>query len=188
LSNALERLGCTVGAAHGQINRRLDPDSADADRIVEQLALEVLAEHDAIQDSPSAFLFEAYDRAFPGSAFILTYRPVEDWLASYSRFFRDENNPLRRWMYGVSRFSGNEAVYREIYESQNARIRAYFAGRPEDFLEMDITAGDGWHKLVTFLGENRLPPFPHSKDSAQPSAKRLPLRRVVDGMIDRLRF
>jgi hypothetical protein len=31
-----------------------------------------------------------------------------------------------------------------------------------DFLELDLAKGQGWHELVTFLGPDMLPPFPHS--------------------------
>ena len=32
------------------------------------------------------------------------------------------------------------------------RVRAHFAGRPDDLLVMDITAGDGWEQVCPFLG------------------------------------
>ena len=95
----------------------------------------------------------------------MTTRDTEEWLESYRRFFPDQNNPLRRWMYGVERLSGNEARYRQVYEAQNAGIRAYFATRPNDLLVMDLSKGDGWIKLVTFLGEGALKPFPHANKS-----------------------
>jgi hypothetical protein len=41
-------------------------------------------------------------------------------------------------------------------------VRAYFAGRPDDLLEVCWEAGDGWKELASFLGQP-VPalPFPH---------------------------
>ncbi len=159
---ALDRLGYRVGKAHKEINKVLDPKAANASEVVKEVTLKCMDRYDALQDSPCPFMFEALDEAFPGSKFVLTYRPVESWLSSYSKFFGDENNPLREWMYGVPRFSGYEDTYREIYENQNNQIRSYFQHRPDDFLELDLAGGGGWYELVTFLGPEMLPSFPHA--------------------------
>lgn len=173
LAVALERLGYAVTNVNRAVDARIaagDDPQAAADAIaVAALARpggagydEGLSGHDALQDSPGPFVVEALDRAYPGSKFILTHRPFEKWIASYARFFPDENNALRAWMYGVPRLSGHEDAYRAVYEGRNAAIRARFAGRPGDFLEMDLSAGAGWHDLVAFLGPDLLPRFPHA--------------------------
>lgn len=182
---ALQNLGYRVGAAHVKLNEVLDPHAADADEVVKAITLQCMHEHDALQDSPCPFMFEALDKAFPGSKFILTYRPVESWLISYAKFFQDENNPLREWMYGVPRFSGYEDTYKDIYETQNSQIRSYFKHRPEDFLELNLAEGQGWHELVAFLGPEMLPPFPHvnanttGKGRQSVNSMRLKLRRAA---------
>lgn len=185
LTVALENLGYRVGAAHKKINKVLDPHAADADAVVKAVTVQCMDELDALQDSPCPFMFEDLDKAFPSSKFILTYRPVESWLSSYARYFPDENNPLREWMYGVPRFSGHEDTYREIYESQNSQIRRYFQNRPKDFLELNLAEGQGWYELVAFLGPEMLPPFPHANANATGRGRRsvysmgLKLRRVA---------
>jgi len=162
LSKALQALGFTVGDAIGVLNQTVDWNAQDPRAEIVTKVLSVVAGVDAIQDSPCAFLYRELDAAHPGAKFILTTRDTEDWLASYRRYFPDHNNPLRRWMYGVARLSGNEARYREVYEAQTAEIIKYFAGRPDDLLVMDLGRGDGWLKLVAFLGEGVLKPFPHA--------------------------
>lgn len=162
VAEALSRLGYSVTNVNREVDAALAADAGDPQATADRIAVEGLRDIQVIQDSPSAFVYEALDRAYPGSKFILTTRPVDRWLTSYGKFFPDENNALRKWMYGVDRFSGNEDRYREIYETRNAAIRAYFADRPGDFLEMDLSAGAGWHDLVTFLGPERLPRFPHA--------------------------
>lgn len=162
LSKALQGLGFSVGDAVGVLNQTVDWQVADPRPEIMEKVLRVVEGVDAIQDSPCAFLFRELDATYPNAKFILTMRETEAWLASYRGFFPDQNNPLRRWMYGVARFSGNEARYRKVYEAQNAEIIAYFAGRADDLLVMDLSKGDGWLKLVTFLGDGALKPFPHA--------------------------
>lgn len=47
---------------------------------------------------------------------------------------------------------GHEARCIEVYEAHNAAVRAYFADRPDDLLEMNLAQGDGSEKLCRFLG------------------------------------
>ena len=162
---ALGRLGYDVGEAWSVINkalRKMDPDDPQVDEVVTRLAVKQLKRHDAIQDSPCPFVFEAFDRAFPGSKFILTTRPVEAWLESVRDYFPDRASPLRRWMYGAETLRGAEDRLAEVYLRQNQRIRDYFADRPADLLELDLGQGGGWYELVEFLGPDMLPPFPKS--------------------------
>lgn len=161
LGFALERLGYSVANVNKEVNRQIEAGSTDPQEAADQVAIDALKTHHAIQDSPSAFVYKALDVAYPGSKFILTSRPFDQWYASCHKFFPDENNGLRRWMYGVDRIGSNEARYREVYESQMAAIRSYFADRPQDFMEMELSGKVGWYELVNFLGPEFLLPFPH---------------------------
>lgn len=161
LARALRALGYTVCDAIKPLLAEVNWLADGVDEAVRDKVLEIVADYDAIQDSPCAFLVEAFDEAHPGSKFILTTRDVDSWLESYRKFFPDLNNDLRGWMYGVERLSGNEARYRQIYREKTAEIIRYFADRPEDFLILDLAKGDGWLELVTFLGKDFLKPFPH---------------------------
>ncbi|NOR62317.1 MAG: hypothetical protein GQ535_07490 [Rhodobacteraceae bacterium] len=162
LAKALQGLGFTVGDAIRVLNREVNWRALDPRPEIVEKVLAVVENVDAIQDSPCAFVFRELDAAHPGAKFILTLRDTETWLESYRRFFPDQNNPLRRWMFGVDGLSGNEAKYREVYNTQNASIIDYFADRPDDLLVMKLENGDGWLKLVNFLGEGALKPFPHA--------------------------
>jgi len=162
LAKALQALGYSVGDAIKPLNREVNWRAPDPRPEIIEKVLSVVEGVDAFQDSPAAFVFKELDAAHPKAKFILTLRDAEAWLESYRRYFPDQNNPLRRWMYGVDGLSGHEARYRELYEAQNAAIIAYFENRPDDFLIMDLNKGDGWLKLVNFLGEGALKPFPHA--------------------------
>ena len=163
---ALTKLDMKVGDVIGELNTKVDWLAPDPKPEIVERVLAKLEDMDAIQDSPCILLFREFDKAYPGSKFILTTRSTESWLNSYKKYFPDRNNPLRRWMYGVDWFSGNEAHYREKFEAMNADIIGYFADRPNDLLVMDLSKGDGWLELVNFLGKEHLKPFPHAKKSS----------------------
>ena len=49
-----------------------------------------------------------------------------------------------------------------IYETRNSAIRSYFAGRPIDFIEVDVSTGDCLGRLCNFLGAPVIEaPMPH---------------------------
>ena len=165
LTAALERLG--LQAVH------FPADPATRQRIGAHLAgggdrlrLPILAEVDGITDSPAAACFEALDRSYPGSRFVLTTRERESWLASCERywtrgvepFLRDTDDrgwreyveELSRHSYGVTRFDA--AAFAGAYDAHHERVRRHFAGRPGSLLELDICGGEGWEQLCGFLG------------------------------------
>lgn len=161
MAHALRNLGFTVGQPPKLVNKKVNWDLPDPRREIEKVLLDAARKHDALQDSPCAFFHEELDAAFPGAKFILTERDVDSWLSSYLKFFPNRNNKLRAWMYDSDHFLGNEALYRKIYDEQNNAIRNYFSDRPQDFIIMDLEAGDGWVKLVNFLGPILKDRFPH---------------------------
>jgi hypothetical protein len=67
---------------------------------------------------------------------------------------------IRLAVYGTADF--HQERFRRIFNEHNDAVQAYFRHRPEQLLVMDITSGDGWDKLVPFLGEGATPtrPFP----------------------------
>jgi len=167
LAKALQGLGFKVGDAIRVLNQGVNWRAPDPRPEIIEKVFAVVDGVDAIQDSPCAFIYKDLDATYPGARFILTIRDTDDWLESYRRFFPDKNNPLRRWMFGVKGLSGNEDRYRDIYNKKNAEIIEYFATRPDDLLVMDLKKGDGWLKLVNFLGEDALKPFPHTNKGYQ---------------------
>lgn len=65
-------------------------------------------------------------------------------------------------MYGVSDTSREAETIKRIYDAQNSKIREYFKNRGGDFIEMNVTTGDGWLLLVTFLAGHYPLHFPHA--------------------------
>jgi hypothetical protein len=124
---------------------------------------------DAFRDWPWALLYEEFDQRYPGTRFILTTRAVGSWIASLRRHAeRVGPTEARRIVYGTDDVAGHEELHIARYEAHNAAVRAYFADRPHQLLELDVAAGDGWPELAGFLD---LPvptdqPFPHEYRTA----------------------
>ena len=109
-------------------------------------------------------IYKELDERIPGSKFILTLRDENSWYDSVSRHIGVLRNASHEWIYG--RGKGLPMEHREntirVYNDHIKEVRAYFAERPGDLLEVDFTKGDGWEQLCPFLGKV-VPdkPFPH---------------------------
>ena len=57
----------------------------------------------------------------------------------------------------------NENQFKKVYNEHIISVKNYFSERPEDFLVIDFTKGEGWEKLCSFLGvEIPSEPIPHA--------------------------
>jgi hypothetical protein len=105
--------------------------------------------------------FDILHQQYPGSKFILTVRAMDEWLESRRRHV--ETNITRR---AAGEYAGNFLEvdvegWTAARVEHEARVRGYFADRPDALLVMDISAGDGWDVLCPFLGvEVPDAPFP----------------------------
>jgi hypothetical protein len=96
--------------------------------------------------------FDVLDRQYPGSRFILTTRPLDEWIASRRRHVEDNVARRERGEYDGGFLEVDEPAWRAEATSHEARVRAHFADRPDDLLVLDISSGDGWQELCPFLG------------------------------------
>lgn len=124
--------------------------------------LPIAERRQAFSDNPWPLLFREMDARFPGSKFVLTTRQPEDWIGSMVRHFGDRSSDMLQWIYGVPNVIGNEARCLDVYQAHNSAVRAHFAGRPGDLLEIDVLNNPDWPALCAFLGRP-VPdaPFPH---------------------------
>lgn len=122
--------------------------------------LHYLQEYDVFSDYPYFRYFKELDMQYPGSKFILNTRDREDWVQS--RIAHDARWN-KKYPYKTPRPVDEIQVekLRLFYDAVHKDIREYFSGR-KDFMDFDVTAGDDWRKLCSFLS---LPvpkePFPH---------------------------
>jgi hypothetical protein len=167
LGAALSKLGHDVCGPVGVSN----PDVAD---VALDLAVAHVSEHDAFQDNPWPVLYKELDSRYSEAKFILTTRPASKWIQSVSKQFGGNSTPMREWIYGVGDPIGNEDLYLERYNRHNQEVRKYFSDRPDDFIELRITEGDGWEKLCRFLDH----PVPGEAFPRVNRAKLRPIKKI----------
>ena len=138
------------------------------ERAVQNPRFEELADLDAATDNGCTIFYKYLDYRHPGSKFVLTIRDLESWLPSAEHIHdvypakRTDDIKIQRRMllYETVEFERDKFI--AAYHRHHADVRRYFADRPDDLLELNIVAGEGWEKLCPFLG---LPipdrPFPH---------------------------
>lgn len=162
LELALKKLGYRVKGSFGT----KDPDIASK---VHEMACAMVGDFDAFEDNPWPILYRELDQRFPGSKFVLTRRPAENWIRSQVKDFATTETPMRRWIYGDNAGcpAGNEAIYIARYERHNREVQEYFAHRHNDLLIIDLPNDDGWSRLCPFLG-HPVPnePFPHANKAS----------------------
>lgn len=180
LGIALKMLGYSVTGPNGVNDPNISANVYDmAFRLVEQF--------DAFQDNPWPILYKELDSRYPGSKFILTVRPANEWIASQVSHFGTRETPMRAWIYGKGCPKGNERLYVERFERHTREVTSHFSHRPHDLLVMDLAAGDGWDELCTFLG-TAVPTvsFPHANTSRSRRSRTQPWRRLVRSVVKRI--
>jgi hypothetical protein len=142
-----------------------------------ELRLSLLDSVDAVTDTPIAATYRALDRAYPGSAFVLTIRDCESWLRSCENYWESLlarlydgglNAPyvrlINKHVYGTDRFDPEK--FTAVSRHHQAQVHAHFDGRQDDLLTLDICRGEGWRELCAFLGVDvPTTPFPHANAS-----------------------
>ena len=103
------------------------------------------------------------DERFPGSRFVLTVRDPEAWWRSvqhWTSVVRPNVATTYRAHLRIDRLDREPAI--AAYLEYNDQVRRHFAGREQDLLVVDFSAGAGWPELCEFFGVP-VPdlPFPH---------------------------
>ncbi len=121
------------------------------DIVEDASALGGISEYDAFIDTPFSYCYKELDKAYPGGKFIHTIRDPEGWVESFRWLMGNSSTPMSRWFYGIEKF--DKQAYMERFSQHEEEVLNYFAGRPDDFLTMNISQADGWDCLCQFLGK-----------------------------------
>lgn len=187
LEAALRSLGFSIGLqARGEMLKR-DWAKRDFSRIVG-----LCRTADAFQDVPFSYeyTFQALDKHFPGSKFILTVRDSpEQWYESLVRYHTKIVNKGRlptaddlkefsyrykgylwesaQLVYGVDEKTlYDKEIYIARYLNHNRQIVEYFRYRPDDFLILNVAEANAMENLCAFVGiEHRGQQMPHLNKS-----------------------
>lgn len=132
-----------------------------------------IPKYDCATDTSVTVGYKFLDFMFPDAAFVLTTRPVEPWLDSIRALFQhldeltiaDRYHRLHYALYGTTVF--DEQRLRAAYQRHLDDVLDYFAERPHQLLVLDVTTGDPYIELCSFLGvAHPGTTFPHLNDRA----------------------
>ena len=131
---------------------------------------------DGVADIPTVRFYKELDQRYPGSKFILTVRPTEEWLDSVeSHFKRRTPDTLGSWgrecrevVYGTMGFARSH--FAEVSRKYHDEVTEYFKDRPQDLMYFNVFAGDEWAKLMSFVGPHgmKVPDEPFPKSNVDP--------------------
>lgn len=96
--------------------------------------------------------FDLLDVQYPGSRFVLTTRPIDDWVESRRAHVLRNRERAALGTYTGTFLDIDPDGWRDEFDAHHFRVAAYFTGR-DDLLTMRITEGDGYDELCPFLGE-----------------------------------
>lgn len=151
LANALEILGYKVKDCLG-VTTYTKGDLRSVNKAA-------LATYDAFTDTPIPSFYRDLDEDYPNSKFILTVRDMDAWLKSCKKQFNQKLSEKRTYaanqlfldLYDTVVF--DEKKFRKGYEKFTNDALEYFKDRPDDFIIIDISKGEGWEKLCPFLNK-----------------------------------
>lgn len=119
--------------------------------------LSILDQYTAFVDSPIPSLYHQLDGIYPDAGFILTTRPLEQWLASM-QWLLEEGPKIWEWkpvydayhvdFFGSARFE--RGSYQKTYYDFHHNVRHYFEDR-DNLLILDLSIGYGYEELCHFL-------------------------------------
>ncbi|MEL6554065.1 MAG: glycosyltransferase [Cyanobacteria bacterium J06621_11] len=133
--------------------------------------------YDAAADTSVAAAFRELDWRYPNSKFILTIRPLGDWLASWQKHdqrlhqlmgkeLSDWIKRLRIRVFGQYEFS--PIVWANTYEQHCEDVLTYFKHRPQQLLTYDLCGENSWQPLCHFL-DKPIPTVSLPHQNASPS-------------------
>lgn len=173
IASTLENLGYRMG------------DQIAAELLLEDWArgnyqpiLDLCRSAQAFQDIPFSLegTYQAVDKAFPGSRFILTLRNnAATWYESLTRFhtkivgkgriptaddLKSFEYREKGWLWRAQQlvYKVDEStlydpvIYQEHYDRYNEAVTSYFSGRSDDFLAVNLADDDASVRLAHFLG------------------------------------
>lgn len=153
----LARTGTTsLHEAMGVLGLNSAPDSIP---LLSGIDIDFLRSHDAFFDNPIPFRYRELETVCPDSSWIVTQRPIEDWLASMRWLFgpgldrlapdiRIVGDRVHRQLYGSDRF--DEGRLRTIYERHYGELTEWVASRPSIWMRLD--EGFEWGPLCELVG------------------------------------
>jgi hypothetical protein len=117
----------------------------------------ILNQYVGFVDSPIPYLYQQLDCLYPGSGFVLTTRPINQWLSSI-KWLLEEGSSIWEWKSSYDSYhkdffgsaSFNLDLYQRKYHEFHSEVVHYFQER-DNLLILDLKIGYGYPELCAFL-------------------------------------
>lgn len=120
-------------------------------------SMDDIRKHEASLDITVSCRYKELDLTYPNSKFILTIRPLEEWIQRRKTKPADDRKPpfwkleARRLLYGSETFDEN--LYRKSYCKYHEEVFRYFKNRKDDLLVLSLDEKNKWILLCNFLNK-----------------------------------
>ena len=157
---------------------------------------EMIHQFQGFTDDPVTLLWRKLDERHPGAKFVHTIRSDESWLKSihwlmttgsikFKESFDEYGNTFNMELFGTTEFEPD--LFLSKYRAYNEDVISYFADRPDDYLRIDVTKGEGFEKLCPFLGLPVPAETAFPRLNVQESIVKVRLRRFVKALKRKLK-
>ncbi len=154
--------------------------------------IDYLRDYNAVTDLPLASFYKNLYKRYPDSKFILTVRPLYDWLKSCEKQLsippkNDFSSKGRLAIYGCELY--NEKLFSQAYEKHLMEVFDFFSDKPDSLLVLNVFIGEGWEKLCPFLGK-KIPnyQYPDVKPGFKAHQNPPELITIQNKKVDSLRY
>jgi hypothetical protein len=107
--------------------------------------------YDAFSDIEPVYRnFDVADAQYPGSRFVLTVRPIGEWVDSRRRHVLRNRQRKEAGEYHGAFLEVDEDGWRADWHQHVERVHRHFAGR-DAFIEVDLTRQEGWGAICGLL-------------------------------------
>lgn len=175
LGEYLKRHGLSVTHFYDFMNIPLGTFSEDLKGILDHF--ESLPKTDAYLDIPNCFIFEELYAKYPGAKFINITRTQDKWVNSMKKIQESRRHDGDPYIFeeafcNIYATTGKkkiqdltEAELRVIYDRHLLKVRTFFDGKKNSYLELNIDDMLLAEKIRTFINGNASPLFPQFDDS-----------------------
>lgn len=156
---------------------------------------DIIRQYQGFTDDPVTLLWRKLDERHPGAKFIHSIRSDDSWLKSiqwlmttgsikFKESFDEYGNTFNMELFGTTEFDPD--LFLAKYQAYNQDVIAYFADRPDDYLQIDVTKGEGFERLCPFLGLPVPAETAFPRLNVQENIVRVRFRRFVKALKRRL--
>jgi hypothetical protein len=132
-------------------------------------------------------IFKEFDKQYPGSKFILNTRSLDSWLLSREKHvIRNQKLKEKYPNSDITWLKVERKEWTRFYQEYHDTVLQYFKDRKNELLVFDVTSGDGWEKLCSFLNLP-IPNSPFPKANVAPDKQGF-IQRFYHRIINNLKI